>query len=178
MEWLVQNKSTGDDEEVIEDVTAKTLSTLIGNIDSLAVLFCECCCIWRDNHTIYCVSMIFTDDHGVEESMLVLEELEKIDDECDKHGVQFVKIDDDRAAKEYGIDDLPAIVYFEKQVPTVYGGDLENEEEILNWLVSQQEKDEIEDVTDEMLDKMVKEGRTLAVLFCKCGGILITLPFR
>lgn len=43
MEWLVQNKSTGDDEEVIEDVTAKTLNTLIGNIDNLAVLFCECC---------------------------------------------------------------------------------------------------------------------------------------
>lgn len=99
--------------------------------------------------------------------MLVLEELEKIDDECDKHGVQFVKIDDERTAKEYGIDDLPAIVYFEKQVPTVYGGELDNEEEILTWLVSQLEKDEIEDVTDEMLDKMVKEGRTLAVLFCE-----------
>lgn len=41
LEWLVENKSTGDDEEVIEDVTAKTLNTLIGNIDSLAVLFCE-----------------------------------------------------------------------------------------------------------------------------------------
>lgn len=99
--------------------------------------------------------------------MNVLEELEKIDDECDKHGIQFVKIDDDRAAKEYGIDDIPAIVYFEKQVPTVYSGDLENEEEILQWLAGQQEKDEIEDVTDEMLDKLVKEGRTLAVLFCK-----------
>lgn len=97
----------------------------------------------------------------------MLEELEKIDDECDKHGVQFVKIDDEHTAKEYGIDDLPAIVYFEKQVPTVYGGELDNEEEILTWLVSQLEKDEIEDVTDEMLDKMVKEGRTLAVLFCE-----------
>lgn len=99
--------------------------------------------------------------------MNILEELEKIDDDCDKHGIQFVKIDDDRAAKEYGIDDVPAIVYFEKQLPSVYDGDLENEEAILQWLVSQQEKDEIEDVTDEMLDKLVKEGRTLAVLFCK-----------
>lgn len=42
LEWLVQNKSTGDEEEVIEDVTAKTLNTLIGNIDNLVVLFCEC----------------------------------------------------------------------------------------------------------------------------------------
>lgn len=99
--------------------------------------------------------------------MTVLEELEKIDDDCDKHGIQFVKIDDDRAAKEYGIENIPAIVYFEKQVPNIYNGDLLNEEDILHWLVSQLEKDEIEDVTDEMLDKLVKEGKTLAVLFCK-----------
>lgn len=42
LEWLIENKSTGDDEEVIEDVTAKTLSTLVGNVDNLVVLFCEC----------------------------------------------------------------------------------------------------------------------------------------
>lgn len=99
--------------------------------------------------------------------MLVLTELEKIDDDCDKHGIQFVKIDDVKAAKEFGIDSIPAIVYFEKQLPNVYDGDLQNEDEILEWLLSQLEKDEIEDVTDEMLDRLVKEGKTLAVLFCK-----------
>lgn len=40
LEWLVSNKSTGDEEDVIEDVTAKTLNTLIGNMDNLVVLFC------------------------------------------------------------------------------------------------------------------------------------------
>lgn len=45
MEWLIENKSTGDDEEVIEDVTAKTLSTLIGNVDNLVVLFCKFNCM-------------------------------------------------------------------------------------------------------------------------------------
>lgn len=99
--------------------------------------------------------------------MTVLEELEKIDDDCDKHGIQFVKIDDEKAAHSYGIESVPAIVYFEKQEANVYSGDLLNEEEILHWLLSQIEKDEIEDVSEEMLDKMVKEGRTLAVLFCK-----------
>lgn len=98
--------------------------------------------------------------------MIVLEELEKIDDDCDKHGIQFVKIDDASAAHEYGIDHIPAIVYFEKQVPNVYDGDLQDEEEMLHWLVEQLEKDEIEDVTDEMLDKLIKEGKTIAVLFC------------
>lgn len=41
LEWLIENKSTGDDEEIIEDVTAKTLHTLIGNVDNLVVLFCK-----------------------------------------------------------------------------------------------------------------------------------------
>ncbi|XP_053966440.1 uncharacterized protein LOC128868405 isoform X5 [Anastrepha ludens] len=144
LEWLVQNKSTGDEDDVIEDVTAKTLSTLISNIDNLVVLFY---------------------DHGNDDSMTVLEELEQIDDDCDKHGIQFVKIDDPKSAAEYGIDTIPAIVYFEKQIPNIYDGDLMAEEQILHWLVGQLEHDEIEDVTDEMLDKMVKEGRVMAVLF-------------
>lgn len=42
-----------------------------------------------------------------------------------------------------------------------------DEDEILQWLLGQLESDEIEDVTDEMLDKLIKEGKTLAVLFCK-----------
>jgi hypothetical protein len=45
LEWLVQNKSTGDEEDVIEDVTAKALDTLIGSVDNLVVLFCKWVCI-------------------------------------------------------------------------------------------------------------------------------------
>lgn len=62
---------------------------------------------------------------------------------------------------------IPAIVYFEKEIPNVYDGDLMDEEQILKWLLGQLERDEIEDVTDEMLDTMIKEGRVIAVLFCK-----------
>ncbi|KAK6627927.1 hypothetical protein RUM44_010409 [Polyplax serrata] len=144
LEWLVQNKSTGDEEDVIEDVTAKTLNTLIGNIDNLVVLF-------------------YDDDD--ENSMTILGELEKIDDDCDRHGIQFVKINDKQASKEFGIDNVPALVYFEKEIPNLYDGDLENEDEILEWLVSQLESDEIEDVTDEMLDRLIRDGKTVAVLF-------------
>ncbi|XP_017783303.1 PREDICTED: uncharacterized protein LOC108567391 isoform X4 [Nicrophorus vespilloides] len=144
LEWLVQHKSTGDDEDIIEDVTSKTLSTLIDSVDNLVVLFY---------------------DHGDEDSMAVLEELEKIDDDCDKHGIQFVKIDDEGASDDYGIDNLPAVVYFERGIPNVYDGDLEQEEEFFEWLVQQLEKDEIEDVTDEMLDKLINDGKNVAVLF-------------
>lgn len=69
-----------------------------------------------------CYLVKLLDDHGDEDSMQVLNELEKIDDDCDKHGIQFVKIDDDKAAKDFGIDSLPAIVYFEKQIPNLYDG--------------------------------------------------------
>lgn len=41
LEWLVQHKSTGDEEDIIEDVTLKSLSTLINSVDHLAVLFCK-----------------------------------------------------------------------------------------------------------------------------------------
>ncbi|XP_050073324.1 uncharacterized protein LOC126561307 isoform X4 [Anopheles maculipalpis] len=144
LEWLVENKATGDDDDVIEEVNAKTLKTLIQNIDNLVVLF--------------------YDDED-EDSESVLQELENIDDDCAKHGIQFVRIDDPKVSKEYGIDEVPAIVYFEKQIPNVYDDDLSDEEEILEWLLSQLEKDEIEDVTDEMLDKLIKEGKSIAVLF-------------
>ncbi|XP_049542265.1 uncharacterized protein LOC125955256 isoform X2 [Anopheles darlingi] len=144
LEWLVENKATGDEDDVIEEVNAKTLKTLIQNIDNLVVLFY---------------------DDGDEESESVLQELENIDDDCAKHGIQFVRIDDPKVSKEYGIDEVPAIVYFEKQIPNVYDDDLSDEEEILEWLLSQLEKDEIEDVTDEMLDKLIKEGKSIAVLF-------------
>ncbi|XP_053677745.1 uncharacterized protein LOC128727826 isoform X1 [Anopheles nili] len=144
LEWLVENKATGDDDDVIEEVNAKTLKTLIQNIDNLVVLF--------------------YDDED-EDSETVLAELENIDDDCAKHGIQFVRIDDPKVSKEYGIDEVPAIVYFEKQIPNVYDDDLTDEEQILEWLLSQLEKDEIEDVTDEMLDKLIKEGKSIAVLF-------------
>ena len=41
LEWLIENKSTGDDEDVIEEVSPKTLGTLIQNIDNLVVVFCK-----------------------------------------------------------------------------------------------------------------------------------------
>ena len=41
LEWLLENKSTGDDDDVIEDVTAGLLNSLIDSMDHLAVIFCE-----------------------------------------------------------------------------------------------------------------------------------------
>lgn len=62
------------------------------------------------------------DDRDQRKSQKVLAELENIDDECDSKGIMFVKINDPNEAKEYGLDGIPALVYFESEIPYVYEG--------------------------------------------------------
>ena len=62
------------------------------------------------------------DDKNNNKHMAVLKELENIDDECDAHQIAFVKISNLDEAKEYGLDNLPALVYFENRIPSVYEG--------------------------------------------------------
>ena len=145
------------------------------------------------------------DNKNDESSLDVLKELENIDDECDQKGVIFVKIDNPDEAKEYGIDSVPSLIYFENSIPSLFvgnwqaldasaftqpihsiwttcwgrcwiflsmwvwcqTGDLKNEESVLDWLSHQLSSDEIEDVTDEMLDMLVTKMPSLAALFCK-----------
>lgn len=41
------------------------------------------------------------------------------------------------------------------------------EEEVLNWLIKQMSADEIEEVTDKLLDLMIRKHNQVAVVFCK-----------
>lgn len=65
---------------------------------------------------------IIQDDNNDRKSQKVLNELENIDDECDNLGIIFVKLDNVDEAKEYGIEKLPALMYFEKGIPMLYEG--------------------------------------------------------
>lgn len=112
--------------------------------------------------------LLITDDNDDRKSQRVLNELENIDDECDKLGIVFVKIDNDEEAREYGIENIPSLVYFEKGIPALYEGNLEDEEKVLKWFEHQIKSDEIEDVNDEMLDIVLAKMQYVAVLFCKC----------
>lgn len=94
-------------------------------------------------------------------------ELENIDDECDQNNIAFVKINDPAEAKEYGIDNIPSLVLFERRIPHLYEGDLLKEDELLGWLLHQKRHSEIPDVTDEMMDRLIDNTKYLAVLFCK-----------
>lgn len=70
-------------------------------------------------------------------------------------------------AKEYGIESMPSLLYFEKGIPTVYEGRLEDEDSLLKWLEQQTKSDDIEDVTDEMFDLILEKMPYVAVIFCK-----------
>jgi hypothetical protein len=49
-----------------------------------------------------------------------------------------------------------------------FSGNLEDEEKVLAWLEHQVKSDEIEDITDEMLDMLIDKMPHVAVLFCEC----------
>lgn len=167
LHWLLGHLEN----EEIEDIDEDTLDRMVKEGRTMAVLFCK--------FQLFLSKVIdslisFTDDNNDKKSDKVLAELENIDDECDQLGISFVKIDNLEEAKEYGIETLPKLLYFEKGIPTVYEGNLEKEEELLRWMELQTSSDEIEDVTDEMLDIIIAKMHHVAVLFCK---LLTRHPF-
>lgn len=67
-------------------------------------------------------NMILSDDDNCPTCETILAELETIDDETDEVGIQFVKTNDVEVAEDLGISHLPALVYYEGGVPSIYDG--------------------------------------------------------
>lgn len=110
--------------------------------------------------------------------------MENIDDELEKEGIVIVRIDDADEAKEYGLDHLPALIYFENKIPSLFEGDLMNEDEVLEWLLLQKETATIEEVTDEILEDLIEEHEYVVAYFTgpceegeRCDSILGGLEF-
>lgn len=120
-----------------------------------------------------------SDDKDDKQDIRVLNELENIDDELEKEGIVIVRIDNADEAKEYGLDHLPALIYFENKIPALYEGDLMNEDEVLEWLILQKETATIEEVTDEILTELVDDHEYVVAYFTgpceeeeRCADIL------
>lgn len=145
LEWLINEK--GETVDVIESVDRNTLEELLEEVDYIAVFF--------------------YDAEDCETCDQILEELENIDDDTDKYGIHFVKTDDDEYAREIGLTELPALVYFEDGSPSIYDEDLLNEEEVLKWLLLQRTEDTIENINRDIFFRFVAEKEYLAVLFYK-----------
>lgn len=110
--------------------------------------------------------------------------MENIDDELEKEGIVIVRIDDADEAKEYGLDHLPALIYFENKIPSLFEGDLMNEDEVLEWLLLQKETATIEEVTDEILENLIEDHEYVVTYFTgpceegeRCDSILGGLEF-
>lgn len=100
--------------------------------------------------------LFYTDKKNSKKSEKVLHELENIDDDASQKDIAFVKISDQSLAFEYGLEEMPSLVYYRRKIPIVYQGrlrecvyrlnqrftvnylfvgDLENEEAVLEWLL-------------------------------------------
>lgn len=74
-------------------------------------------------------------------------------------------------AKKYGFRDPPGITYFRKGKNINYDGDIDDEEEILDWLTNPENMeltDHIERINKKMFQKVRQTTDYLAVFFCKC----------
>ena len=60
-----------------------------------------------------------------------------IDEKLDKRDLHLVKISDNGAGEEYGIEELPCLVYFENGVPELFEGDIRNDNQIIKWMLDE-----------------------------------------
>jgi len=145
LEWLIKNQSSADDEDVLETVTAEQLEIMVDNVDNLMIYF-------YDNTRL---------------SMKVLDVMETIDDDCDRKDVVFVSVKDKTLAAKYNVDEFPTLMFFENQIPSVFDGELEKPEEILAWIDDLLTGADIEQITNDILDKFIATKSYLAVVFFK-----------
>lgn len=123
----------------------------------------------------------------------MLRHIELIDDEASQYGIEIVKSSDDLMAKKHGYRQRPGITYFRKGEirfflfymitfisyqysdsppgkPINYDGDINDEEEILDWLTNpdnMEMTDSIERANRKMFEKIRKSSDYLAVFFCE-----------
>ena len=68
-------------------------------------------------------------------------------------------------AAKFGIDKIPAFMYFEDNIPTVYDEDPNDPKAIVEWIEEQRTSDAIEVVTEEILQHLALTQDYLAVFF-------------
>ena len=107
MEWVISLVEGADIEEVTDDMLEK----MIVKEEKLSVLFYE---------------------ENEEESSQVLDLLEEIDDDLDELDVLLVKINEATVASDFGIEDRPCLVIFEKGLRVVISKKAQTRQAILD----------------------------------------------
>ena len=146
LNWL-SDTETLEIPGLIEEVNKDMLSNIIALEDDVLVFFYD------------------KDDRNSED---ILVELETIDDNLDEEGVEFVKCSETHAQRDYGLTQLPALVFFENGVPEVYPGDLENDDETLVWITRELTNQDIEEVSGLQLQKEIDFDAHFYTLYIPC----------
>ena len=60
---------------------------------------------------------------------------------------------------------MPTLVHFFDGVPIIYPGDFDEESEVLEWIVNNLDRSEIEDVSASVLDYLIDTHDHLVVIF-------------
>ena len=135
-DWI--NNEVKSDE--IEIVSREMLDRLIRSGNSLAAIFSE-----SQHHGI----------HG-------MTEIHKL---CLNLDVPLLQVIGSEAPRKLGIDSVPALIYYEAEIPAVFEGDLGLTDSVLDWLMEHRTADSIEEVTEEILVNIIEVIEYVAVLF-------------
>lgn len=154
-----------DEDEVLEWATS---TDVLDNPDEIEVLNQKGLERLLDKSKF--VVVLFTRDGKCKQCDLVKEELEKIDSEVERNDVDFVSINNERVAKEFGVTSFPTLVFFNQRFPMFFDGkDILDENEVYRWIMEQKNSDkkqnEIETVNKDILKVLIDDLQYLAVLF-------------
>ena len=149
-EWIEEQRTSS----TIEEVTEEILKLLATTKEYVGVFF-----------TGPCNPKAATD----QECERVLHDLENIDDDLDDFGIKLVTTEDIKyAGTVLKVRRIPSLGIFRNGDFKVYQGSLEDESELLSWLVDKDTIDlpgAIEKVNDVMLDRIITETENVAVFF-------------
>ena len=135
-EWI-KTEVTSDE---IEIISREMLEKLIRSGNSIAAIFSE-----SHNHGIY----------GIKE-------IHKL---CLNLDVPLLQVIGTDGPKKLGIDSVPSLIYYEKEVPAVFEGDMDVTDSVIDWLMDHRTADTIEEITEEILKNIINDIEYVAVLF-------------
>ena len=137
LNWIKKMSSTN----AIHKVSDVVLDGLIKKFDHIAVVFYSA------------------------KNVTVVKNLNDIVDDCAENDIAMVRIDDKDEAMSYGLDEIPALMFFNFQVPSIYTEDMNDSSDIFNWILKNQASSVIEEVSDEVLENLIEDHEYVSVFF-------------
>jgi len=145
--WIFNSLSLAQPQAVIEEVNDRDLEKLVEENDFVAVAWFTKTCKTCDE---------------------AIAGLEGVDDITDKYNIEFVKINNKKYARGWGIRHFPAVSFFKAGAMMIYPGDVLDTNAVIEFLTSEEAlelPDKIEEVDDENLFRLMEEEEHMAVLF-------------